>query len=305
MIGILDHKWGVSAAQDRVWAQVSGISPRLSGRRLFMVLQAFMDDSYTENGVFVLGGYIASAQAWADFAAAWEDLLPLFALRGKSGRYRFKMTEMARRMECVPPFYKVIERHALLSLSCKFVIADLVRATDRVWAENVNLDWGFANRPHSFAFKCLLDMFHMARFLNPQQYIIKTVVSPDQKVDFYFDDQSQKREMLGGWDLYIRNQPTEIKDLYGATPRFENDEDFLPLQAADFWAWWVRKSYQEGTLEKIQAGDFGGWVGTRRIPDMAISFNEEQLVSALMTILRSHLGEEWPIYDGRVTPRRQ
>ena len=76
-------------------------------------------------------------------------------------------------------------------------------------------------------------MFHMARFLNPEQYIVKTVVPPDQKVDFYFDDQSQKQEMLAGWDLYIRNQPYQIKNLYGATPRFENDEDFLPLQAAD------------------------------------------------------------------------
>jgi hypothetical protein len=35
-----------------------------------MVLQAFIDDSYTPNGVFVLGGYVASAEAWAELSGS-------------------------------------------------------------------------------------------------------------------------------------------------------------------------------------------------------------------------------------------
>ena len=56
MIGILGHVWGVSRAQDRIWGQVSGIAPSRAGRRLFMVLQAFVDESRGERGTFVLAG---------------------------------------------------------------------------------------------------------------------------------------------------------------------------------------------------------------------------------------------------------
>ena len=103
------------------------------------------------------------------------------------------------------------------------------------------------------------------------------------------------------------SQPDEIKDVYGRDPRFEDDEEFIELQAADFYAWWVRKGYENGTLAKIQAGDFGVWKGKRLIPSLAISFTEDQLVDALMVIIssqiREKIGEDRPVYDTRVTPR--
>jgi hypothetical protein len=272
-----------------------------------MVLQAFIDDSYTPNGVFVLGGYVASAEAWAELSGSWEELLPLFAIRGRNGRHRFKMSEMAAHMDRVLPFYRLIEKHALLALSCKLTIPDLTRARNRIWVPNADLDWGFANRPHSLSFKCLLDMFHTARFQHRDHPMLGALIPPDRKVDFYFDEQSQKREMLDGWDIFIGSQSDEAKNLYGTTPRFEGDEDFMPLQAADFWAYSVRKAYEDDTLAKINIGDFGAWNGARLIPSIAISFTEDQLVSALMVIvssqIREKIGEDRPVYDVRVTPR--
>src|SRR3981081_2765566 len=99
-----DHVWGISPGADRVWAQIAGVAPSTRPwERLFVVLQAFIDESYTENGGFVLAGYIASAGAWAEFASEWESLLP-FAMQGKSGKHRFKMSEMAQYMDRVPAF---------------------------------------------------------------------------------------------------------------------------------------------------------------------------------------------------------
>lgn len=69
MIGPLDHVWGVSTTQDRVWAQVSGLPPSKAGKRLFVVFQAAIDESFEEKGVFVLGGCIATAEAWIRDAA--------------------------------------------------------------------------------------------------------------------------------------------------------------------------------------------------------------------------------------------
>ena len=119
MNALLDHAWGKSAAQDRVWAQVTGLAPSRAVRRWLMALtyQAFIDDSYTHGGEFVLAGHVATAENWAKFAAEWENLLPSGTL-GKSG-YHFKMAEMAaipERMERVPAFYWVVEKYALGSL---------------------------------------------------------------------------------------------------------------------------------------------------------------------------------------------
>ena len=119
-MGILEHVWGVSSAQDRVWAHVSGISPRKAGASCLVVLQAFIDESVSTKGMFVLAGHIATAEAWACFAKDWEELLP-YAVRDKNGEFNFKMRDMALspdRMSRVPAFYKVIEKYALLSVSC-------------------------------------------------------------------------------------------------------------------------------------------------------------------------------------------
>ena len=59
-----------------------------------MVLQAFIDES-GKNDWFVLGGYIASAEAWAAFSKDWEQILPL-GIRDKKG---FHFTCM-RRVGC-------------------------------------------------------------------------------------------------------------------------------------------------------------------------------------------------------------
>jgi hypothetical protein len=100
-----------------------------------MVLQAFIDESCSEGGGFVLGGYIAPVEAWAEFSKEWELLLPS-TMRGNNGKHRFKMSEMARHMDRVPPFYRVIEKYASMSVFCRINIGDLRRATDRIWVED-------------------------------------------------------------------------------------------------------------------------------------------------------------------------
>jgi hypothetical protein len=82
-----------------------------------------------------------------------------------------------------------------------------------------------------------MDLFHQARFDERTARIIPI----NKKVDFYFDKNTASKSIHLAWTDYIENRSPEIKEMYGNEPRFEDDEDFLPLQAADFWAWWVRK----------------------------------------------------------------
>lgn len=107
-------------------------------------------------------------------------------------------------------------------------------------------------------------------------------------------------ELIEQWETFSDNSPQEIRDLYGSAPRFEDDEIFLPLQAADFWAWWVRRGYEEGALSEYQAGHFGTWNAIRPIPDLAIIFSEDDLVASLIQKIERTMGFGAHIYDANV-----
>ena len=56
-----------------------------------MVFQAFIEDSYTRDGEFVLAGHIATEEAWVQFSKEWEELLPSGGTLAANGEYHFKM----------------------------------------------------------------------------------------------------------------------------------------------------------------------------------------------------------------------
>ena len=74
MNALLSHVWGKGKA-DRVWGHVVGLAPRTAVRRFLMVFKAFIDDSSTPGGEFVLAGHVANAEEWAEFTKEWEELL--------------------------------------------------------------------------------------------------------------------------------------------------------------------------------------------------------------------------------------
>lgn len=262
-----------------------------------MTLQAVIDDSSEPDGVYVLAGYIASAEAWAEFSREWEELLP-FAPLSRSGARRFKMAQMAAsedRMAHIPAFYRVIERHVLASVSAKINVADLRRVQARIFLPDTVIDWGVYANPYFVTFRCLMDMFHIHRLKMTE------LITADQKIDFYFDNQSDKRAIVEMWDTYIKERPEEVQKFYGAAPSFKDDEEFLPLQAADFWAWWVRKWYQDGTPEKILHWDFDAIepARKRKFLRIEIAFDQDQLAITMMRVLRNQIGPGKPIIDLR------
>ena len=303
MRALIDHVWGKSSAQDRVWAQVAGLSPTRAERRLFMALnfQAFIDESETAGGEYVLAGHIATAENWAKFSAEWEMLLPSGTL-ADNGLYHFKMSAMAmtdERMARVPAFRRCIENHVKASISCRMNVEDFDRAHENVerFVSRLNLvlDWKLWKSPYYFLFRCLLDRFHD----RSSEYADILPVNEDEKVDFYFDDKTEKSAIMAAWDEIVENRPDKVAKLYGATPRFENDQDFLPLQAADLWAWWVREWYEEDNSpvpDKMRMLDFGGWKGKRGHPIIAISYDEEAITKVLTGITFANAPNAYRIF---------
>jgi hypothetical protein len=265
---------------------VSGLAPDRAVRRLLMALnfQAFVDDSWTTRGEFVLGGHVAPAEAWANFAKEWEVLLPT-ATRAKNGKWHFKMSEMAaspERMARVPPFYAAIEKFVTLSVSCRINLEEFERAIARVKSRASTFDWHVIfdrwENPFFFNFRCLIDALHHRRV-----EALWPVIPLTEKIDFYFDERSEKKFIIEAWDEYVQNSPEDVQEFYGTTPRFENDQIFLPLQGADLWAWWVREWAEEDAIEvpdKMAEFDFGGWRGKKR-PFLAIALSENDIVDHL------------------------
>jgi hypothetical protein len=249
------------------------------------IFQVFIDDSSTPEGESILAGHIATPEAWAKFKADWEAMLP-FGTLDANGKRHFKMSEMAtlpERMERVPGFYRIIEDHVTLSLACRVNLTEYEGALQRIRDDARKLGLNYVNfdrfeNPFAFQFRALMDQFHTDRaLLDPEL--------KDGKVDFYFDDRMEEGFITAIWDDYMASRPEEIKRCYGAKPVFGNDQQYLPLQAADLWAWWVREWYEEDASDpptKMEAFDFGKWRGKKR-PCLTISYNEDQIVEGLMT----------------------
>jgi hypothetical protein len=268
--------------------------------------QAFIDESETPNGEFVLGGHIAAPEAWALFAKEWEELLPFGTLADNSKHYHFKMSEMAmtrERMQRVRPFYNIIEKHVLVSMSVRLNITDFERAQRRAVDFLVNnmkivIDFGFWTNPYYFAFRMLVDRFHA------EHQLFAKALHSDRNVDFIFDDRSEKAPILAAWDEYKSRQEAHIRDRFGATPRFENDREFLPLQAADLWVWWVRKWYEDDpgpSPAKMEALDFEEWSGRKR-SIVAISGDEEQIFEYFKTLAMENFFDDSVIKRPIIAP---
>jgi hypothetical protein len=238
-----------------------------------------MDDSRSKNGTFILAGYIAHTEHWAAFEEEWRELLPLCP-RNSKGQRNFKMSEMVRnrkRKAHVPTFFKVIQKHVLTSISCRMNIKDLKAAKRRIvypGCGDDDVDWGYTKNPYCFAIRTFYDQFHIYKS-NWSQFI-----PTGEPVDFIFDEDSDKPTqamVISEWPRYIQNCSNETRGLYGACPRFEDDEVVLQLQAADLWAWRARKWTDEGMfLERLK--------NQQPFRYIDLAFSEDQLVETLISL---------------------
>jgi hypothetical protein len=290
-----EHAWGVSPGADRIWEQVAGLAPSQVGMRYFLVFQAFMDESVGVDGEFILAGHIATAQAWARFSVEWEKMLTMGVML-PDGTYDFKMSEMAKsseRMERVGGFIRIMEKHAPLSLSQRINTGELARAIDRVHAPGLDLDWGPWANPYVVAYRFLMDAFHKVRTR------LDFGLPSGATVDFYFDERSEKKVIRAAWDEYLERREPEVRALYGNEPRFEDDRKFLPLQAADLYAWWVRKWWSDGC--PAGSPNFGQWEKKRRGgQEVVLSVDEDGIVRTLADMVRERASNPRQlVYDRR------
>jgi hypothetical protein len=166
---------------------------------------------------------------------------------------------------------------------------DLGRAMRRISADRVTINWECYGQPFFVACRSLLDAFHELRVTEPWR------IPLEEPVDFYFDNTTEKRPILESWDGYLADIAEHYPDqrpLYGTTPRFEDDEVFLPLQAADFRAWWVRKWVQEVGPAGVGNAKFTFETKPNPVPQLTINFPEDALATGLRHFIERVLAHE-------------
>lgn len=224
-----------SIAEKGVRRVYAGMDPRLRGSWPLVVLQAYYDDSRDKvnSNVLVLAGAIASEDNWAEFAKDWAEILSI-----RPQWKRFKMSEVARSggdesFERAQHHYRVFERYA----DGVFAVAVPIQTLRESVAE-FRLPESFAN-PYFLAWRSIMDL----TMLFCREHRIQ------ERVDYFFDQQGEAGQIIAAYQRLLESDPDNRRDIPRRLPKFEDDEEFLPLQAADMCAWWYRHRYEErGTL---------------------------------------------------------
>lgn len=236
----------VSRAAEQIWALVSGLPRGERERREFMVLQAFIDDSGNEptDPVYVLAGFVADSLAWAKFSDEWQAALdepPRLAY--------FKMKEAERlqdefdrrkgwneklRDDRLITFCRIIQKHAIYRVHVSLQHADFIK---HIKSLETPIRRSVSNHPYYLLFHHLILTVAAVRLS----------FGASGKVNFIFDEQgSLGDDAVHYWNNFmvhaLRSSGTDFTPHIGTRPKFENEKEFKPLQAADLYAWQLHRN---------------------------------------------------------------
>jgi hypothetical protein len=256
---------------------LSGLPEAARKRRFLMPVQVFADESSDDgqSGHFVMAGLLSHSENWAAFSDEWD-----ICLRSEPRIEYFKMSEAA---SCSGQFHRfrdnpgardkklralahIINRHVRVA-TCSVI--DL-KAHSETWAKALpkpNSEpyfWPFQNTMTAACLE-LWDLGWRERF---EMIFDENVIFGPRAKSLY-----PLMKACGG---LLEPQAVELLPI---DPLFRNDRDFLPLQAADLFAWWCRKKHTDVAFTSFD------WVAelmsSVRISDYSQYYNRERMTSVL------------------------
>lgn len=232
------------------------------------MLQAYIDDSKSDGKLFVLAGYVAPAEAWAAFSDEWKAELDQAPALGE-----FKMAEMNRRSSWNPNtwercgrFYSIIERHVSAAISVTIPLdgfANAVRGS--IWPPGMENPEAI-HSPYWWAYQAIITS--LARHQDQ--------LGLTEPVDLVFDEQSERAHGRGTWEDYKGTAPPEEQRVMGDPPIFRRSHSVMPLQAADLYAWWVRRWIVDGVSDGLERLAFK-WSITRDLIRYNCDLDEDSM----------------------------
>jgi len=199
-----------------------------------VMFKAYFDDSCgdEESKILVLAGCVQSYRVWAHFSFAWEA-----ALAQPPSIKHFHMRE-ARKLVGEFNRWKGEDRDNKIRFLAS-IIENFRPWTIAVWVSRKEHDAIVGPISPFMIRHAYISLFWGVILKLAHWHQHRGIKLP---VEYVFDEQGSIGEDAAIWHRHIKSwQPPEIKVLIGGTPKFENDEWVLPLQAADMLAWHVRR----------------------------------------------------------------
>lgn len=251
----------------RIRELVCGLPASKRGKRLILALRAFIDGSGNpdRSKALVLGGYISTAERWEAFSDRWQEVLDASpkihrfvmkeAVKRKGPWHRLSDAERDARLRL---FYEAIEDHVLTAVFCVVPFEAFFNAL-QVFPMKIGMT------PYKYA---LLEL--MGRIRDRQ-----AVDGVMERIDFVFDEErTQQDEILAAWPDVVGSARSLANPVPASrTPLFEDDEETLPLQAADLEAFMRRNGWESANFgsEFFQPS----WAPRRMIPHFGLIANEK------------------------------
>ena len=201
-------------------------------------LQAFIDDSASDTGDrrLYLAGYLNRADKWALFSEAWReelkvapaiDYLKMSEANALDGQ--FAGWTIGARDDKLRGLVRVINHFEPMSFEFSLSREEYYRHVKPVAPRGIG-------NPHFVC--CLHVVFGLAQYVDSEKVKVP--------IDFIFDQQTGVSDDLALFlDYMKRNLPRSARKLI-ASVAFEDDKQFLPIQAADMLAWHLRREHEGG-----------------------------------------------------------
>ena len=260
----------MSEAALHILALVSGYPAAERRRRLLAMLQGFGDDTGKGNEpAFALGGFVAPVEQWIEFNNAWdaklkeEPSIRFFKARDAAAcRGEFGGFDAAQRDKKVSGLISLINAHAQFFVSTAIVREDWSKVFRGKMAKTMDSPFFFA-----YVRLMTISLQHMRRF-----------GAAADKVEWIFDVEAETiyREVLNWWLAQKEEPPRYLRKRMGNHPIMRNDEEVMPLQAADLIAWVAGKHASPPPSPIAQ-----DWVKQLTVPGTVELWREENLVQFL------------------------
>lgn len=223
---------------------MSGLPRELRDRGCLLMLEVCIDDTRTEpdqGPVFILAGFMAKVKNWEHFADEWRAYSrkapKLDYVKGKEAFWRkgqFKGWSSEQRDKRVLGFISLIKKYKAQGVTCMINHQQFAHHPGRLrWPGKLGVMNPILKEP-AYTAVAAVTCAVLGSILNS-----KTL----EKVRFIYDEEVVSRKELESGHRAMRAQiPKRASDLVAQEPKFENDKEFLPLQAADLFAYYFGRN---------------------------------------------------------------
>jgi hypothetical protein len=233
-----------------------------------VMLQGCFDESGSEgqDSVVVMAGFVTTAERWTHFSDEWNQMLtphcPVFKMRSESQRKPVK-----KRNERIAAFAEIIKRNILFKIECSVSVPAFCKVVKDKIAPG-------------YRKTSVVDDYYFWIFQNLIARLCEGVWHRGYRhqFDLFFDEQLKYGPRAKKLYRIVQDvAPRRSRGMLPDEPIFRKDHEFMPLQAADMFAWLVRRYYNRDVAEWQWLLD-----ELKSVETMVSPFLDEKLLTKLM-----------------------